>query len=517
MNVATKLAAGFALLMSMLAALLIYHVRTTRNAVSTGYELAEIVSGRYVYAIDQLFLVAQLEDNAAKYWITRDWRYFERFNELFAAYEAQLRQLEAVDLSTQERAELSALAVEWAGFGRFASRIEELGASGQASRDSLITHLDRLRRQTQMVNEASQAAMLARLELAERAAHEAERLSWIAGACALILSALISVLIVRSISEPLNRLKEGTREVARGRFDHRLETSRGDEFAQVARDFNIMTERLGELDAMKRDFISKVSHDLKTPLASMQETIDVVLDEVPGPLTDTQRRLLGLNHQSGQRLSAMLAKLLDMSSLEAGVLAPQRHMLELGSIVTRALEQNEPASIDRDLSIRVDMIGQPILLEADAERLLQVLDNLLENALKFSPPDGVIDLKLRALTARPHDIPGDRWRPVESRDPSLMVAHLTVADAGPGVPDEHKERIFERFYQTDAGRAVRGRGVGLGLTICQEIMSAHGGSIWVEDNPGGGSIFHLLLPGAFRVPPHARLEGATVVPELARS
>src|SRR5690606_9687504 len=111
-------------------------------------------------------------------------------------------------------------------------------------------------------------------------------------------------------------LKAGTRAVARGDFDHRLPPGASREFAQVARDFNTMTRRLGELDSAQRDFVSKVSHDLKTPLASMRETANILLDEVPGPLTDPQRRLLRLHEESGERLAGMIAKLLSMSSLE---------------------------------------------------------------------------------------------------------------------------------------------------------------------------------------------------------
>src|SRR6185295_14786427 len=127
------------------------------------------------------------------------------------------------------------------------------------------------------------------------------------------------VALVRSILRPLDALARGTREVAAGRFHARIDASTGDEFARVARDFNSMTERLGELDRLKKDFVAKVSHDLKTPLSSMQETNRALLDHMAGPLSDKQRRLLELNAESGQRLSAMLGKLLDLSRAEAGL------------------------------------------------------------------------------------------------------------------------------------------------------------------------------------------------------
>ena len=140
-------------------------------------------------------------------------------------------------------------------------------------------------------------------------------------------------------------------------------------------------------------------------------------------------------------------------------------------------------------------------MECDTDRMLQVLDNLLENAIKFSPPNGDVQVAMHSLDRRPPEIAPARWGLVHARRPGASIMWITVADRGPGVPDEEKERVFERFYQTTSGRAVRRRGVGLGLTICREIVAAHKGAIWLSDNPGGGSVFNVLLPGAFRASP----------------
>src|SRR5690606_29744135 len=273
-----------------------------------------------------------------------------------------------------------------------------------------------------------------------------------------------------------------------GNFRYRLDTSRSDEFAQVAHDFNTMTQRLAELDGMKRDFVSKVSHDLKTPLASMQETVNILLDEVPGELTEKQRDLLLLNQQAGQRLSSMVAKLLELSRIEAGALAPEFALHRLETLIRHAVEQIEPAAAERKVRITTTFEDPAILLECDAERIRGVLDNLLENAIKFSPEGGIIAVTTQYASTRPDRVPHERWRALRRPDPEAGVVLTTVADCGPGVPDPDKERIFERVYQTSAGRAGHGRGVGLGLTICREIVAAHGGAPWVGDRPGGGRI-----------------------------
>lgn len=522
MKVATKLSGAFGLHVVILVGLLVYHVRTIHEMVSTSYELSDISSRLSVGSTAQRSRLDELEENAGKYWVTRDPGYLAKFNETLSAFDAALRQLGSRRLSDQERREVARLSQEWARFRPMAERLHSLvgEASTEAARDSLDAlhdHLDRLRLQAHNVSEASQSVMAARLESSTDAARAAERISWSAAAGALLLSVLVSGLIVRSISESLGRLKEGTREVARGNFAYRLGARREDEFAQLSRDFNTMVRRLGELDQMKRDFVSKVSHDLKTPLASMQETVNLLLDEVPGKLTERQRRLLDLNLLSGQRLSSMIAKVLDLSGLEAGALTPRFGMADLVSLVRATLDQTEPTIAERRVRLAADLPDAPLPVECDADLVVRVLGNLLENAGKFSPEGGVVRVALRLLSERPEEVPPQRWRtarPPGSAAPGIVL--LSVADSGPGIPDAEKERVFERFFQSETGRKARGRGVGLGLTICREIVAAHRGAIWVCDNPDGGSVFHVLLPVALPGPAQAA-SAASIGPEPERT
>ena len=515
MKVVTKLRAAFALYITLLAALLIYHVTTIQGIVATGHELTAISSRVRATSTEQLTRIAQLGENSAKFWVTKDKGYLDKFSELYDAYDSELRRLRALPLSDQERHEIQALNSAWQGLGSksaLTARLDRLVTrhAPRAAQDSLSRiqqTLDSIQMLTQRVGEASQSVMSERLERSASAAHEAERLSWISAIGVLLLSLLISAVLARSISEPLHRLTEGTREVAAGQFDYRLDITRGDEFAQVAHSFNTMTERLGDLDRMKRDFVSQVSHDLKTPLTSMQETISALLDEVSGPLTETQRTLLVLQQQSGQRLASMLAKLLDLSRLEAGI-EPDFQMIEAARLIQRARAQATPVATDRGVRIETSLPEQQVLLKCDADRMLQLLDNLLENAVKFSPCGETVSVQVEALHDGPDGhlrhasspIPVDRWATIGEQQPPYCAMLITVSDRGPGVPEDQKERVFDRFYQTDAGRAVRGRGVGLGLTICREIAHTHEGTIWVSDNPGGGSVFNVLVPGALRMP-----------------
>ncbi len=479
MRVATKLSGAFGLFIVVLAGLLVFHIRTIRHAVSTNYQLSDLSSRVYTAATRQIILIGALEENASKYRVTRDPGYLEKFGEARDSFEENLHQLDSDGLSARERTELARLRTTWTEFQSAAAGLDTRPATGtRTGADELLAdlhqRLELLRSQARTLGEASQATMVARLERSADAARHAERISWGVMAGALLLGALGSGLIIRSISEALRRLEEGTREVAEGNFSYRLHAYRDDEFAQLSRDFNVMTRRLGELDQMKKDFLSKVSHDLKTPLASMQEITRALLEEVPGPLTERQERLLELNHQSGERLSAMIAKILELSALEAGALGFETRPNDIVPLARRAIQEVEFASGEYDVRITAALPDSPVPVTCDNERIIRVLVNLLENAVKFSPRGGTVQLTVAEAAGG---------------------ALVTVGDAGPGIPDTEKEMVFDRFFQAENGKKIHRRGVGLGLTICREIVAAHQGALWVDDAPGGGSTFSLLLPG----------------------
>jgi two-component system sensor histidine kinase GlrK len=507
MKVATKLTGAFGAFIVLLAGLLIFQIRTIRHAVRTNFELSELSSRVYTAATRQIIRIGALEENAGKYLVTRDPGYLEKFVEARIAFEEGLHHLDSSGLSERERAELGELRAAWPEFLDIAAGLEASPtANVRAGADGLLLLLDeqvdRLRFAARSLGEASQEAMEARLRSSAAAARHAERISWGVLAGALLIGVLGAGLIVRSISEALRRLQEGTREVAAGNFHYRLYAYRDDEFAQLSRDFNVMTRRLGELDQMKKDFLSKVSHDLKTPLASMQETTRALLEEVPGPLTERQQLLLQLNHQSGERLSAMIAKILELSALEAGALGfePQRH--DLVMLARRAIQEVELAGGEYDVELTTSLPAEPLPVFCDGDRISRVLVNLLENAVKFSPRGGEVHLALEFLADRPLPVPAMRRDGVTGGPAGADLATgfgagaavVTVRDAGPGIPDAEKEMVFERFYQAEGGKRIHRRGVGLGLTICREIVTAHQGALWVDDTPGGGCTFSLVLP-----------------------
>ena len=300
-----------------------------------------------------------------------------------------------------------------------------------------------------------------------------EQVSWIVAGTALLFALISGLLLRRSITKPLRALSTGTRSVARGQFDHRLQTTWSDEFRQVATAFNAMTARLGELDRMKQEFVTNVSHDLKSPLASCAGRTPCCSMKCPGRC-GTHSAVL-LQQESADRLGVMIAKLLELSADGSRSCAAIRAR-RVRSFLHNAVRHAQVSGRERDVQVRLaDDIAETLEVRADPDRLRQLIDNLLENAVKFSPGGETVAVDATI-----------------ERDRLL----LSVADRGPGVDRNDAERIFERFYQTSAGRAVSGRGAGLGLTICREVVQAHRGRIAVVPREGGGSVFMVELPGA---------------------
>jgi two-component system sensor histidine kinase GlrK len=225
----------------------------------------------------------------------------------------------------------------------------------------------------------------------------------------------------------------------------------------------------------------------------MQETIQLMLGQIPGPLVDKQRRLLELNLQSGQRLTSMIGNLLDLSKIEAGVIDYEMKSQNLVPLVQNAIAEIEVHANEKQVQIETALPDEPLLVECDSGRIMQVIVNLVGNAVKFSPKKGIVRVRAEAIRKAPEAMPLNLSNLVLNPGDKKYYGLVTVTDSGTGVLDSEKEKIFEKFYQVKEGKRIAGQGVGLGLAISRNIVEAHRGAIWVEDNPGGGSRFRLLL------------------------
>jgi signal transduction histidine kinase/DNA-binding response OmpR family regulator len=230
------------------------------------------------------------------------------------------------------------------------------------------------------------------------------------------------------------------------------------------------------LDARKEEFVQVVSHELRTPLTSISGALDLLLGGLAGELEEKQLRYLRMARDSSDKLNAMVDELLDAARLSRGKLELERDVVVLDEVARATVERYQAAAAERGLELAVETPDEPVRLVGDAERLGQVLSNLLTNAVKYAPDNGVA----RVRVFRSPAVPG--------------VAGLAVWNSGEGIPAADLERIFEKFEQARTERTRRVRGTGLGLSISRGLVEAHGGAIWAESAPGEGVRFLVVLP-----------------------
>jgi two-component system, NtrC family, sensor histidine kinase GlrK len=481
MKVSSKIIAGFLILMLVALVALANQLSVIHQMQAINHDLSEINMNLASKALRMEQLAAIIEEDSRKFFVTRDSIYQRQIAEIRQEFAENLEFLGKTARSKIETSETeklnSALASYWDVFNR--KRSDPRVSDPDYLPADLSIAIDHLQAQSEVTYEAVKSSIKDQVARAANAGGKAERISWIAGIFSLVLGLIVAIVIVGSINEPLRRLTQGTRAIAKGQFWHRLPADGRDEFSEVARHFNFMVERLGELDQMKKDFVSHVSHDLKAPLASMRQIMHLLLQEIPGTLNEQQKDLLRLSYNSAERLAAMVGNLLDIARMEAGSMEYEIAPHNLVPVVESVIEEFNVQARQKGIRMRFESEPRTASADCDRDRIVQVLGNLFENGLKFAPSNSELVTSLRST---PEGI------------------FVSVTDSGPGVPDEQKEKIFLKFHQVKHGKKVAGQGVGLGLAICKTIIEAHGGRIWVEDNPNGGSVFSFTLrPAASEV------------------
>jgi PAS domain S-box-containing protein len=248
-------------------------------------------------------------------------------------------------------------------------------------------------------------------------------------------------------------------------------------FLHLARDITEKKryeQRLKELDQMKSAFVSNVSHELRTPLTAIKASADNMLDRLLGDLNEKQVGYLTRIKSNTDRLARLINDLLDLSTIEAGKINLRLMNLPLVALVREATESLRPVATEKLIHLKVVSADPRAIAWADRDKVIQVLMNLIGNALKFTPLRGKVTVA------------------VTRNDPAWM--QISVADSGPGIPVEEVNNVFGRFYQIDQAGKQKTQGTGLGLAISKALVEMHGGKIWVESELGKGSAFCFTVP-----------------------
>jgi two-component system OmpR family sensor kinase len=309
---------------------------------------------------------------------------------------------------------------------------------------------------------------------------------------------LVALAMARLILRPIRSLTEASEAIARGNYVQRIDHTGPDEIGRLAEAFNRMAQEVARSQQMLRDFLANVSHELKTPLTSIQGFSQAMLDGALQTRDEFASAAQIINGEAA-RMRRLVDDLLFLSKVESGQIPMNRRPIDLGPFLEACVQRLRWQASQREVRIVCDLNGgQPVPpVEADPDRLEQACVNLLENAIRHATPGSEITVRAR-LTAVPDPAPGgERTRRQEGR-PAIAIS---VHNYGDVIPPEDLPRIFERFYQVDKARTRRSEGSGLGLAIVKEIVQAHGGAVQATSDAVHGTELTIILPASTALSP----------------
>mgnify|MGYP000402934524 CR=1 FL=1 len=277
---------------------------------------------------------------------------------------------------------------------------------------------------------------------------------------------------IRSIVDPVLKINNIAKEIAAGRYGVRLQKTYDDEIGELCDTINYMSDEINRAERMKNDFISSVSHELRTPLAVIQTTGELLLDSPNSRIVDRFEDVNAITSET-KRLARLVDNLMELSLGDAGRSSLDASAVNLDALVREACAAYEDFATLQDKRLEVET-GSRETIEADADKLRQLLGIVLDNALKYTAPGDEITVRTRAS------------------GPKQCV--VEVADTGCGIDPEDRAHVFERFYRADKARSRETGGYGLGLSLAQHIVEAHGGSIALEPNEPRGTVVVVTLP-----------------------
>jgi len=297
-----------------------------------------------------------------------------------------------------------------------------------------------------------------------------------AGLAAFLVALGVSLYISRRIVSPIQEMTTASQYIAGGHFDQRVQipgdivSSDLDELAQLALSFNQMAEKLHQTENMRVQLIGDISHELRTPLTTIKGSMEGLMDGVLPPTPETLQQI----YQEADRLQRLVADLQELSRVQAGAISLKLESGDLNPLIKSVAGRLHSQFDDKGVSLKVDLPPALPRVAFDEDRISQVLINLLGNALQYTPEGGKVSLIVRQAGKE------------------ILIQ---VQDTGIGIPAEHLENLFNRFYRVDKSRSRAGGGSGIGLTIAKHLVEAHGGQIWAESKgPGKGSTFSFNLP-----------------------
>ncbi len=290
---------------------------------------------------------------------------------------------------------------------------------------------------------------------------------------AMAAAIMLSFLFSRRVVAPVRAMSRASQRIADGRYDERVEVNGEDELAQLAAHFNQMAEKLNRVESMRRHLIGDISHELRTPLTAIKGSVEGLMDGILPAAHETYQQI----HVEADRLNRLVDDLQELSRVEAHAYQLDMRPLEVSSLVRTVTKRLAHQAGSKRVSLDLELAPDLPRILADEDRVLQVLTNLTDNALQYTPEGGRVAISAKRINNN--------------------EVQISVRDTGIGIPAEHLSHIFDRFYRVDASRSrsrQAGGGSGIGLTIARALVEAHGGRIWAESaGEEQGSVFNFTL------------------------
>jgi signal transduction histidine kinase len=292
-----------------------------------------------------------------------------------------------------------------------------------------------------------------------------------AGLVAFVLAVIFAAWMGSWIASPLQEMEKATRTLSTGEYQQ-IPIKGPDEVRALAASYNEMVNQVKSFQESQRDFVANVSHELKTPLTSIQGFSGAILDGTVAEGPPLQKAA-GIIKVEADRMYRLVVDLLELARFDAGTVTLEREAIDLERLLNQVGNQLIPQAVAAQIDLRLNIDSLPTCV-GDEDRLSQVFTNLVDNAIKHTPAGGFVHLSARSEAG---------------------IARVEVIDSGEGIPADHLPRIFERFYKVDGARKKETiPGTGLGLAIAQQIVVAHKGTIQVRSQPGEGTAFEVTLP-----------------------
>lgn len=404
--------------------------------------------------------VSSMERAARQYLVLKDPVLADTYRQLHEGFVDAGRRLAALPLVDLQRRELE----------RLLNAEQTIFAAVDAGHPAdAAAHFDTLSELAGALLKHSSESIEREVESLRALAGDAERVVYGQLLALLPLAVFLVLGFSHLLSRPIGELDQGIRGLGEGRFARKIAVSGPEDLEQLGRQLDWLRLRLMQLEEQKSRFLRHASHELKTPLTALREGSDLLAERVAGPLTAQQEEIVGIMRENSLHLRRLIEDLLSYSAAEFQQSSLKLQTLDPRDLAAHAADKHRLALSAKDLELQTEVMD--FMLVADGERLRVVLDNLLSNAIKFSPPGATIALI---------------WKTEDDH------AVLEVADEGPGVTPEDRERIFDPFYQGEARGVAAVNGSGLGLSIAREHVLAQGGRI--ELVPGPGTRFRVILP-----------------------